>query len=66
MASQPVRTLRSEDEVSHCIMVGLLGAGGMSEVHLAQDLALELRAIVDDYKTISTSASSGSTVTASS
>ena len=35
------RTLQPGDEISHYRVVGPLGAGGMGEVYLAQDLKLE-------------------------
>ena len=35
------RTLQAGDQVSHYRIVGPLGAGGMGEVYLAQDLSLE-------------------------
>jgi Tol biopolymer transport system component len=41
MAGQAERTLRPEDEISHYRVVSPLGAGGMGEVYLAQDKALE-------------------------
>jgi len=40
LANPPIRTLRSEDEISHYRVVGPLGAGGMGEVYLAQDQTL--------------------------
>src|SRR6478672_11635853 len=38
---KPARALHPEDTISHYRIVGPLGTGGMGEVYLAQDQALE-------------------------
>jgi len=43
VASRTPKTLHPQDEVSHYRIIGPLGAGGMGEVYLAQDLSLERR-----------------------